>query len=69
MDIGLIRGEHRRVIGVDGCDFPLHSYRRKLKIELLAPARIFGDARQDVFIVFGRNSTTELSAKAQAIGL
>jgi len=39
--VGLIRGEHRRVIGAYECDIPLHQDMRKNEVKLLAPAQIF----------------------------
>jgi hypothetical protein len=41
LGIGLIRGEHRHAIGIDGLDFPLHQDRRKMKVKSLAPAQFF----------------------------
>jgi hypothetical protein len=40
MDIGLICGERRRVIGLDGGDFRFHSNRLEMKAELPAMAQI-----------------------------
>jgi hypothetical protein len=41
MDLGLICGERRRVIGFDGGDCRLHSNRRKMKAKLPAIAQNF----------------------------
>jgi hypothetical protein len=45
LDIGLICGERRRVIGFDGGNNRLHPDMRKMRAKLLAPAQIFLPAR------------------------
>jgi hypothetical protein len=45
LDIGLICGERRRVIGIDDGDHRLHSDRRKMKAKLPAPKQNFLLAR------------------------